>query len=217
MNSGSWWWTGRPGVLLFMGSQRVGHDWATDLIWSDWQMVSSFPLSSMVSLTSGLSISLTFLKHWPWVSFIPIIVFLFCFMEFCPLLVLKYYLFLHGCAGSALCAGFLQLPWAGLLSTCGARASPHGGSSCCGAGVPGYTGSVALRPVGSSWTRDGTCVPCISRWVLNHWTTRESFIIYYAYFEASLLFFCVLKWKVRFVIRKHSFFKCEHLLVSPAF
>ena len=31
MNSGSWWWTGRPGVLQFMGSQRVGHDWATEL------------------------------------------------------------------------------------------------------------------------------------------------------------------------------------------
>ena len=30
-NSGSWWWTGRPGVLRFMRSQRVGHDWATDL------------------------------------------------------------------------------------------------------------------------------------------------------------------------------------------
>ena len=28
-------WTGRPGVLWFMGSQRVGHDWVTDLIWSD--------------------------------------------------------------------------------------------------------------------------------------------------------------------------------------
>jgi len=35
VNSGSWWWTGRPGVLQFMGSQRVRHDWATDLIWSD--------------------------------------------------------------------------------------------------------------------------------------------------------------------------------------
>ena len=31
VNSGSWWWTGRPGVLRFMGWQRVGHDWATDL------------------------------------------------------------------------------------------------------------------------------------------------------------------------------------------
>ena len=35
VNSRSWWWTERPGVLQFMGSQRVGHDWATDLIWSD--------------------------------------------------------------------------------------------------------------------------------------------------------------------------------------
>ena len=31
VNSGSWWWTGRPGVLWFMGSQRVGHDWVTEL------------------------------------------------------------------------------------------------------------------------------------------------------------------------------------------
>ena len=32
LNSGSWWWTARPGVLWFMGSQRVRHDWATELI-----------------------------------------------------------------------------------------------------------------------------------------------------------------------------------------
>ena len=31
VNSGSWWWTGKPGMLQFMGSQRVGHDWATEL------------------------------------------------------------------------------------------------------------------------------------------------------------------------------------------
>ena len=30
-SSGSWWWTGKPGVLQSMGSQRVGHDWATEL------------------------------------------------------------------------------------------------------------------------------------------------------------------------------------------
>ena len=33
MDSGSWWWTGRPGVLWFMGWQRVGHDWAAELNW----------------------------------------------------------------------------------------------------------------------------------------------------------------------------------------
>ena len=35
VDSGSWWWTGRPGVLQFMGSQRVRHDWETELNWWD--------------------------------------------------------------------------------------------------------------------------------------------------------------------------------------
>ena len=35
LNSRSWWWTGRPGVLRFMVSQRVGHDWATELNWTE--------------------------------------------------------------------------------------------------------------------------------------------------------------------------------------
>ena len=35
VNSWSWWWTERPGVLQFMGSQRFGHDWATGLIWTE--------------------------------------------------------------------------------------------------------------------------------------------------------------------------------------
>ena len=33
-SSGSWWWTGNPGVLPSMGSQRVGHDWVTELNWT---------------------------------------------------------------------------------------------------------------------------------------------------------------------------------------
>ena len=40
VNSRSWWWTGRPGVLQFMGSQRVGHGWVTDLIWSEEELKS---------------------------------------------------------------------------------------------------------------------------------------------------------------------------------
>ena len=35
VNSGSWWWAGRPGVLWFMGLQRVGHDWVTELNWTE--------------------------------------------------------------------------------------------------------------------------------------------------------------------------------------
>ena len=33
VNSRSWWWTGKPGVLQSMGSQIVGHDWVTELNW----------------------------------------------------------------------------------------------------------------------------------------------------------------------------------------
>ena len=34
VNSGSWWWMGRPGVLQFMGLQRVGHAWVIELNWT---------------------------------------------------------------------------------------------------------------------------------------------------------------------------------------
>ena len=33
-SSGSWWWTGNPGMLQSMGWQRVGHDWVTELNWN---------------------------------------------------------------------------------------------------------------------------------------------------------------------------------------
>ena len=36
----SWWWTGRPGVLQFMGSQRVGHNWATELNWTEYNYLT---------------------------------------------------------------------------------------------------------------------------------------------------------------------------------
>ena len=44
VNSGSWWWTGRPGVLWFMGLQRVGHDWTTELNWTEFK-IYSFPFT----------------------------------------------------------------------------------------------------------------------------------------------------------------------------
>ena len=46
VNSGSWWWTGRPGVLQFMEPQRVGHDWATELNWwTTYDCISVFCLT----------------------------------------------------------------------------------------------------------------------------------------------------------------------------
>ena len=45
VNSGSWWWKGRPGVLQFMGSQRVRHYWLTELNWTEhYQKVYSWDL-----------------------------------------------------------------------------------------------------------------------------------------------------------------------------
>ena len=49
VNSRSWWWTGRPGVLRFMRLQRVGHNWATELNWTEpkhsWGIVISLVIS----------------------------------------------------------------------------------------------------------------------------------------------------------------------------
>ena len=58
VNSGSWWWTGRPGVLQFMGSQRVGHDWVTEL--TEWPScwVFCFVLGCELSFFSGIQLSL---------------------------------------------------------------------------------------------------------------------------------------------------------------
>ena len=39
VNSGSWWWTGRTGVLRFAGLQRVRYDWATEMNWTELKLV----------------------------------------------------------------------------------------------------------------------------------------------------------------------------------
>ena len=63
VNSGSWWWTGRPGVLQFMGSQRVGHDWATELNWRLFlknlmQCINTIQKTPCISLVYSFSCSL---------------------------------------------------------------------------------------------------------------------------------------------------------------
>jgi len=49
VNSRSWWWTGRPGVLRFMGSQRVGHDWVTELNWTEHGLMWSWYLDKYLT------------------------------------------------------------------------------------------------------------------------------------------------------------------------
>ena len=49
VNSGSWWWTGKPGVLRFMGLQRVRHNWATELNWMDIVEDFNYPIRCYLS------------------------------------------------------------------------------------------------------------------------------------------------------------------------
>ena len=62
-SSGRWWWTGKPGVLQSMGSQRVGHDWVTELKWGTFlKLMHAFasPLLSSPNLPSPRNT----LKYW---------------------------------------------------------------------------------------------------------------------------------------------------------
>ena len=65
-SSGSWWWTGRPGVLLSMGSQRVRHDCMTELNWpgprsrpAAGKTCSENPFSLVTKIHQNLGIRLT--------------------------------------------------------------------------------------------------------------------------------------------------------------
>ena len=70
------------------------------------------------------------------------------------------------CCGS----GFLVVPHA--LNSCSAQAPEHTGFRSCSMKVQLLLGMWDPRP-----TRDQTCIPCIARQTLNHWTTRKSFEI----------------------------------------
>ena len=76
VSSGSWWWTGEPGVLQSMGSQRIGHDWPAELNWTEGQpppwsykkiILTSFQISMSPELPRSTmqrnSYSLTIMGH----------------------------------------------------------------------------------------------------------------------------------------------------------
>ena len=65
VNSGSWWWTGRPDVLWFMGSQRVGHNWVTELNWTEQSISCEMPdwMTHKLESTLLVEISLCWQSH----------------------------------------------------------------------------------------------------------------------------------------------------------
>ena len=55
VNSGSWWWTRRPGVLWSMELRRVGYDWATELNWTEWDALVFHHVFSWIDSTFPFS------------------------------------------------------------------------------------------------------------------------------------------------------------------
>ena len=69
VDSGNWWWTGRPGVLWFMGSQRVRHDWVTELNWTELIVLSRVQLFvTLWTITCQALLSMEFPRQDYWVG-----------------------------------------------------------------------------------------------------------------------------------------------------
>ena len=93
VNSGSWWWKGGLGVLQFMGLQRVGHDWATNLIWCLILSQRSLRLSStlfiLFPLFCSLAVISTILSSSSLIRFLPQL--FCCFFNFSNCALLGYF------------------------------------------------------------------------------------------------------------------------------
>ena len=63
VNSGSWWWTGRSGMLRFMGSQKVGHDWATEMNWTELMVILLLVFWGITILFSAVTIPIYILAN----------------------------------------------------------------------------------------------------------------------------------------------------------
>ena len=64
--SGSWWWTGRPGVLQPLVSQRVGHDWATELNWRSKYLFSNHQNNFYYNLFVSISFNFCLIFKYKW-------------------------------------------------------------------------------------------------------------------------------------------------------
>ena len=63
VNSGSWWWTGWPGMQQSMGSQRVGFDWVTELKWTDGSRCHYLNFLNVECYTNFFTLLFTFNKR----------------------------------------------------------------------------------------------------------------------------------------------------------
>ena len=77
VSSRSWWWTGRPGMLQSMESQRVGHDWATELNWNNNVMHKLFHV--WVSASKDIFLDVKLLGHKIYTPFVILQIVQICF------------------------------------------------------------------------------------------------------------------------------------------
>ena len=115
VGSSSCWWTGKHGVLQSMGSQRVRHDWVTELIWTE---CSGHKADQVKQTFCGVRSVIRF--------------FLFT------------YLFMSTLGLCCCMWAFSSWSEWGLLSSCDVQASYCCGLSCCGAWALGRMGSVVV-------------------------------------------------------------------------
>ena len=87
VNSKSWWWTGRPDVLRFMGSQRVRHNWLTELNWTELYVIWFRHICTLLYLTFSFQII-------SWDSFLLVPVVSICTINFRSILCVN--LFYYG-------------------------------------------------------------------------------------------------------------------------
>ena len=66
VNSRSWWWTGKPGMLQSMGSLRVGHDGATELNWMNFSVLFLLEFLTGLHQTRALSPIHPSTAAWTW-------------------------------------------------------------------------------------------------------------------------------------------------------
>ena len=171
-NLRSWWWTGKPGGLQSMGLQRVERDWTTEQQQQTYLRSEAskrylllplhFNIVLEILVASGIEeTKLSLLVNG--IRFKKII-----------------YLFIYWLCLGLLCCMQAFFRW-GKFSSCGVWAHQCGGFSCCQAQVLEQRASAVVAHGLSCHTMHGvfpdqgnwTWVPCIHRWILNHWTNSK--------------------------------------------
>ena len=112
------------------------------------------------------------------------------FVFVCVCVCVFWYLFIFDCAESVVECRLSPAVWAGTILCCSVQPSHCGGLSYSGAQAWGAWASVVvahglncLEACGiglNPCTLDWTGVPCIARWILNYWTTRETHLFFFS-------------------------------------